>query len=270
MARHRAPPGRPGTRPSGPRGPWNGKGRAPWSAARAERRPSREWMTELLVAAGIRLDATAFERLWTYHELLRRRNHDRDLTRIVAFRSMVIKHYVDCMLVGTLVELPSPLLDVGSGAGFPGIPLAIQDPSLHIVLGEPRPRRVEFLTEAIAALELPSVEVFGHRVVSASFRRPVRGTITRALETMDKTLLRTSGCARAGTRHVFMKGPAVDPELEHVRTRLRDDVRVLADVRYRLVDPEHERRLVVLERLRDPVGGDDAVLADPEPGDPEP
>ncbi len=226
---------------------------------------------ELLTAAGIRLDGTAFERLWTYHELLRKRNHDRDLTRIVAFRSMVIKHYVDCMLVGTMVELPSPLLDVGTGAGFPGIPLAIQNPRLQLVLAEPRPRRVEFLKEVVAALELPSVEVFGHRVVSASFRRAMPGTITRALETMDKTLLRTSGCARAGTRHVFMKGPAVDPELEFVRTRLADDVRVVEDVRYRLVDPEHERRLVVLERLRDPAAGagDDAGLADPEPGDPE-
>jgi 16S rRNA (guanine527-N7)-methyltransferase len=222
-------------------------------------------MMELLLAAGLRLDATAFERLWTYHELLRKRNHDRDLTRIVAFRSMVIKHYVDCMLVGTLVELPSPLLDVGSGAGFPGIPLAIQNPALSIVLAEPRPRRVEFLEEVVAVLELPSVEVFGHRVVSASFRRPMRGTITRALETMDKTLLRTSGCARAGTRHVFMKGPAVDPELELVRTRLSADVGVVQDIRYRLVDPEHERRLVVLERRRDPVD----ALADPGPGDPE-
>jgi 16S rRNA (guanine(527)-N(7))-methyltransferase RsmG len=228
-------------------------------------------MKELLDAADLRLDATAFDRLWAYHELLRRRNHDRDLTRIVAFRSMVIKHYIDCMLVGTLVELPSPLLDVGTGAGFPGIPLAIQNPSLSIVLAEPRPRRVEFLHEVIAALGLRSVEVFPHRVVSASFRRPVRGTITRALETMDKTLLRTSGCVRAGTRQVFMKGPAVDPELELVRTRLSADVRVVQDIRYRLIDPEHERRLVVLERLRDPVdqAGADAELEDPEPGDPE-
>jgi 16S rRNA (guanine(527)-N(7))-methyltransferase RsmG len=212
-------------------------------------------MMELLQAGGIRLDATAFDRLWAYHELLRRRNHDRDLTRIVAFRSMVIKHYIDCMLVGTQVELPSPLLDVGSGAGFPGIPLAIQNPSLAIVLAEPRPRRVEFLQEVVRALGLPSVEVFGHRVVSASFTRPMRGTITRALETMDKTLLRTSGCARAGTLHVFMKGPAVDPELELVRTRLAADFRVVEDHRYRLLDPEHERRLVVLERLRDPLPG---------------
>ncbi len=210
-------------------------------------------MQELLHSAGIRLDGTAFDRLWAYHELLRRRNHDRDLTRIVAFRSMVIKHYIDCMLVGTLVELPSPLLDIGSGAGFPGIPLAIQNPSLAITLAEPRPRRVEFLEEVVAALELPSVEVFGHRVVSASLRQPMRGTITRALETIDKTLLRTGGCARAGTRHVFMKGPAVDPELELVRTRLAADYRVVQDHRYRLIDPEHERRLVVLERLRDPV-----------------
>jgi 16S rRNA (guanine527-N7)-methyltransferase len=209
-------------------------------------------MQKLLEAAGLQLDAAAVERLWAFHQLLRKRNHDRDLTRIVSFHSMVIKHYIDCMLVGTLVELPSPMLDVGTGAGFPGIPLAIQDPSRSIVLAEPRPRRVEFLEEAIAALKLRSVEVFPHRVVSASFRRPMRCTITRALETIDKTLLRTSGCSQAGTLHVFMKGPAVDPELEYVREQLAADVRVVEDIRYRLLDTEHERRLIVLERLRDP------------------
>jgi 16S rRNA (guanine(527)-N(7))-methyltransferase RsmG len=209
-------------------------------------------MKELLEAAGLRLDETAFERLWTYHELLRKRNQDRDLTRIVSFRSMVIKHYIDCMMVGTLMELPSPLLDVGTGAGFPGIPLAIQNPSLAIVLAEPRPRRVEFLEEVIAALKLETLEVFPHRVVSASFHRPMRGTITRALETLDKTILRTSGCSRVGTLHIFLKGPAVDPELQLVRERLAGEVRLVEDIRYNLVDAEHQRRLIVLERLRDP------------------
>ncbi|MCH9684079.1 MAG: 16S rRNA (guanine(527)-N(7))-methyltransferase RsmG [Deltaproteobacteria bacterium] len=211
-------------------------------------------MVELLEDAGILLTTDQIDRLWAYHNLLRKRNHDRDLTRIIAFRSMVIKHYIDCMLVGTMATLPSPLLDIGTGAGFPGIPLAIRDPRLELTLAEPRPRRVEFLEEARATAKLTNVQVFGHRVVSSSFTRPMKGVVTRALETMDKTLLRTSGCTVAGTRFFFMKGPSVDPELAMILDRFGDEFRLVEDRSYRLLDTEHERRLIVLERTRDPAG----------------
>jgi 16S rRNA (guanine527-N7)-methyltransferase len=209
-------------------------------------------MQQLLEAAGIRLNAGQLAQLWRFDQLLRKRNGDRDLTRLIEFESVVIKHYVDSMYIGRLIDLPSPLCDIGTGAGFPGIPLKIRYPQLHLVLAEQRPRRVAFLNEAITTLELRHTETFKQRVVSRSFTLPMRGVITRAVEPIEKTLLRSSGCTRAGTRIIFMKGPGVDAELAEAKAAFGRDYRLLQDEPYSLPNTPHARRLVVIERLTDP------------------
>lgn len=199
------------------------------------------------------LNAEQYDRLWAFHSFLRKRNHDGDLTRLHGFETIVLKHYVDCMIVGDLVHLPSPLVDVGSGAGFPGIPLKIRYPKLDIILAEPRPRRVEFLNDTIALLGLEKARVFEHKVTSQSFRVPVKGVVTRALETMDKTVLRTSGALQPGGRLILLKGPGVEEEIEAFRRRFDDRYRIVENISYRLPLLGHDRRVVVVEAPRDAV-----------------
>jgi 16S rRNA (guanine527-N7)-methyltransferase len=173
------------------------------------------------------------------------------LTRIIEFEAMVIKHYVDSLIVGKFTSIPSPLVDIGTGAGFPGIPLKIRYPHLKLVLAEPRPKRIEFLKEAIRELHLKHTTVFEHKVVSRSFNQPMAGVITRALETMDKTVLRTSACLGKGGRLIFLKGPSVDPEIEDTLRRFNGRFRLAEDHHFKLPHTPHERRLVVLEKLVD-------------------
>lgn len=206
-------------------------------------------MQALLSRSGIALSSDQLQQLWRFHQLLRQRNEDRDLTRLIEFESVVTKHYIDSMYVGQLTELPSPLVDVGTGAGFPGIPLKIQNPKLELILAEQRPRRVAFLNEAIRVLGLRSVKTFDHRVVSRSFTEPVRGVITRAVEPIAKTLLRTSGSTDVGSRIFFMKGPGVDEELDEARRTFEREYRLVSDRHYTLPHTPHERRLVIFERL---------------------
>lgn len=210
-------------------------------------------MHALLERAGIALSRAQLDQLWQFDQLLRRRNQDRDLTRLIEFESVVVKHYVDSMFVGQLIELPSPLVDVGTGAGFPGIPLKIRYPELDLTLAEQRPRRISFLQEAIATLGLPHARTFKQRVVSRSFTIPMRGVITRAVEPIGKTMLRTSGCTRAGSLLIFMKGPGVDKELAEAKREHAADYRLTLDRPYSLPHTPFERRLVVFERLSDPV-----------------
>jgi 16S rRNA (guanine527-N7)-methyltransferase len=213
--------------------------------------PNREGLEALMRRCNIALRPEQYDALWTFHSFLRKRNHDGDLTRLHGFETIVLKHYVDCMIVGDFVRLPSPLVDVGSGAGFPGIPLKIRYPSLDIILAEPRPRRVQFLHDAIALLGLEKARVFDHKVTSQSFRLPVRGVVTRALETMDKTVLRTSGALEPGGRLIFLKGPGVEEEIELFRRRFDDRYRIVENIPYRLPLLGHERRIVVVEAPRD-------------------
>jgi 16S rRNA (guanine527-N7)-methyltransferase len=196
---------------------------------------------------------------WAFHQLLRERNIDSDLTRLHAFDTIVLKHYVDSALVATLVDLPSPLLDLGSGAGFPGIPLKIVRPDVQVFLGEPRGRRVEFLEEAVRRLGTTGIEVVPRRI-GARFDHPVRGVITRAVEPIAATLARVAPWLEPGGRVLFMKGPGVDAEVEAAKRDWSGSFRVTLDLPYTIPGTPHARRLVVLERL----AGADAARRSPE------
>jgi 16S rRNA (guanine527-N7)-methyltransferase len=208
--------------------------------------PSRASLASLLTKHGIQLKKQTLEQLWHFHQMLRASNEDQDLTRLNAFTTIVERHYADCFIINAFMESwPDVMLDVGSGAGFPGIPLKLANPQIHLTLCEPRPRRVEFLNKVISELGLTNIEVFGHKVTSNSMRTPVKGMISRAFEDMDKTLLRMENALVPGGLAVFMKGPGYKDELP-----LRNPGFTLKKVHeYTIPQTSHRRALVVVERL---------------------
>ena len=112
--------------------------------------PGPEALNAILKRCGITLDAAQVDCLWRYHQLLRQANAELNLTRIHNFENMVLKHYVDSLLVLGMTDLPSPLIDMGSGAGLPDT--AKDRPAdLQIILAEPRAARARFLGEVCGA-----------------------------------------------------------------------------------------------------------------------
>lgn len=213
--------------------------------------PSRRGMAVLLTRCGIDFDSQQLNRLWQYHQLLRERNPELNLTRIHNFHNMVMKLYVDSILPGRLLALPSPLMDLGSGPGMPGIPLKIAYPAVAVQLAESRRTRNRFLREACEALGLEGIEVIGSGI-SPKYERPVAGVITRAVESIAKTLDRIAGCLQQDGLAIFMKGPHCDDEIREARTTHADDYCLELDQAYELPTTCHRRRLVVFRRRSRP------------------
>ena len=82
--------------------------------------PAAQSLEAILTRCGIALDGEQIELLWRYHRMLRQANAALNLTRIHNFENMVLKHYVDSLLVLKFVDLPAPLIDMGSGPGCRG------------------------------------------------------------------------------------------------------------------------------------------------------
>jgi len=205
-------------------------------------------MRLLLERTGVPLRPAQLAQLWRFHTLLRQRNAADDLSRLTGFESIVIKHYADSMIVGNLIRLPSPLLDLGTGAGFPGIPLKIRYPGLRLVLVETRERRVDFLRDACERLALRDVTVKKLKATSRNLSDPVAAVITRAFERISATVARTSSCLGPGGQLIFLKGPSVDEELDEALDIHGDDMELVRDEAYVLPNTLHRRRLVVLRR----------------------
>jgi 16S rRNA (guanine527-N7)-methyltransferase len=220
--------------------------------SRSSGQPGIDAMIRLFEESGLELSDQAYHRFWTYHRLIRTRNVELDLTRIRRFEEMVLKHYVDCALIPTLIKIPSPMLDIGTGAGFPGIPLKIVHPRTEIVLSEGRRKRLDFLNECIKLLSLSGVTVYPHKI-SSGFDPSVsgleiRGVITRALESIEKTLMRTARFLSPGAQAIFMKGPSCQPEIDSATDLMDHEYGLSEDISYSIPNSPHRRRLVVFTR----------------------
>mgnify|MGYP001118528794 CR=1 FL=1 len=214
--------------------------------AEASLRPGREGLETILRECGVELTPEQYDALWSYHRMLRDANAELNMTRIHNFENMVLKHYVDSLLVLDLVDLPSPIIDMGSGPGLPGVPLKIARPDVHVILCEPRSARVEFLERVCEKLGLPGMEVHGRRL-GPDYPGKVKGVITRAVATIAETFGRVAACIEPGGRMIFMKGPGCDPEIDEARD-WSNWFHLEADHAYSIPGTTHDRRLVVYKR----------------------
>ena len=131
------------------------------------------------------LPPLAFERFLAYLELLTRWNARLNLTAIREPGQIILRHFVECAFAAQ--HLPAEIensLDFGSGAGLPGIPIAICRPEIRVTLAESQGKKASFLREAVRSLDI-SAEVYGGRVEEMPRDRIFHAVSMRAVEKMD-------------------------------------------------------------------------------------
>ena len=169
----------------------------------------------------------------------------------MTLRDVAIRHFIDCIMVSRITKLSFPLMDMGSGPGFPGIPLQIAIPDQKIILAEGVGKRVEFLNKAKQELGLVNMEVFGRNIKPQMTEPKVRGVITRAVEDARNTLKNALGVLEVGGRVYLMKGPGVDPELKLAES-MKEFYELEKDIAYELPRTPHKRRLLIYKKIKHP------------------
>ncbi len=184
-----------------------------------------------------------------FYRLLMLNQEKENFTRLLKLRDIAIKHFIDSIIILKHTKLQFPLLDVGTGPGFPGIPLKIMFPEEQILLGEGVQRRVEFLKHVRSEMKLQNLDILG-RNINKHCVYPVNGAITRAVEDVGNTLGNVLNCLQLGGRVYFMKGPGVDPEIEAAKKEWSPFYKLVENTAYTLPNTPHERRLVVYEKIQ--------------------
>mgnify|MGYP004512879587 CR=1 FL=1 len=116
-------------------------------------------MQEKAGVLGVRFSMEQTEQFFEYMKLLIEWNEKINLTAIIEPEEIILKHFIDSITILKEIEKDSKLVDVGTGAGFPGIPLSIMEPSLKITLVDSLNKRLIFLEEVINKLNLKNVEL---------------------------------------------------------------------------------------------------------------
>lgn len=195
------------------------------------------------LALGIDIDTEQREKLLRLVGLLHKWNRAYNLTAIRSPEEMVARHLLDSAAVLPFVA-ESPLLDVGAGAGMPGLVLAILKPQLAVTLLDSNGKKVRFQRQAMMELELANVTPVQARV--EAFEAPSGGypqVISRAFANLADFVRLTEHLLAEGGCWLAMKGPAGDAELAELEARF--SVRG----RHPLVVPftAGERQLLIVE-----------------------
>lgn len=177
-----------------------------------------ETLTHILSAAGLTLDSNALARLRAYHTLLLAWNARMDLTNVPE-TEMPLRHYGDSLLPLARQDwfpTGARLIDVGTGAGFPGLPLAIARADLQVTLLDSQRKRCDFLQAAVDQLALENVTVLHARAedaARASLREGMDIAVARAVAPLNVLCEYLLPFVCVGGRALCWKGPALRDEL---------------------------------------------------------
>lgn len=192
-------------------------------------------------------------KLVDFYLLLMSEQKENNFTRLLSMRDIGIKHFIDCLIVPRLANLTFPLIDVGTGPGFPGIPLRMILPTeKKIILAEGVQKRVEFLKKVREELQLENLDILGKNITS-DFEYPVGGVITRAVEDCRNTLGNVINSLQVNGKVFLMKGPKVGPEIQAALDEYGEYYVLEKDIPYELPKTNNERRLIVFRKIKSPV-----------------
>lgn len=173
--------------------------------------------------AGIPLTAEQIGQFSVYHEMLLDWNTRMNLTALTAPEDVAVKHIIDSLTAydAALFDGARTLIDVGTGAGLPGIPLAVYAPHLTVTLLDSLNKRVRFLTEVTAAMGLPNVRCIHARAEEAARTAEHRAAydivVSRAVARLPVLLEYTLPFVRVGGTLLALKGRAYAEEQKEAR-----------------------------------------------------
>lgn len=169
---------------------------------------------------GVELDATARAAFFTYLRELKGWNRKINLTAIEDDRDIVVRHFLDSITLCRLLKGSERLLDVGSGAGFPGIPVKIAMPSTDVVLMDSVSKKVHFMRHVMRTLSLKGIEAVSGRVeekaIIEKYGASFDCVVSRAFAELKDFVSVGLPYLKPGGRLIAMKGPAYAGELEVV------------------------------------------------------
>jgi len=213
---------------------------------------NRKLLIEGAKTFGIHLEEGTAQAFDFYLRELIKWNQKINLTAIRTEKGIILKHFLDSLSVYPYLSNITSLLDVGSGAGFPGIPLKMVDPSLEITLIDSARKKVDFQRHMIRSLHLKGIEAIHGRVQDKRLLERMEGqfdgVISRAFSDLQTLLSLSFSFLKPGGMVFAMKGEEVRQEIqslsdtEGIRFRLQKTVPLL------LPSTSIKRSLLLLER----------------------
>ena len=173
-------------------------------------------IAEGLNELGFKNDPLLIEKLEIYLATLKKWNRVYNLTAIDEDSEIIVKHFLDSLSVNQYIQNSGRILDVGTGAGFPGLILALFNPKKSFVLVDGVSKKISFLQEMIGKLNLKNAIAVHTKVEQYKVAEQFDMIISRAFADIKKMIKLTNHLMKDDGRFIAMKGPDVMSELDNI------------------------------------------------------
>lgn len=213
----------------------------------------KDTMRFYLKELNIDLSEKQLEQFYEYMNILTEWNKVMNLTAITEPKEIIIKHFVDSLTVLNKIDKKATIIDVGTGAGFPGIPIKIACPSVKVVLLDSLNKRINFLNEVISKLELKDIKTFHGRAEDygkdKNHREKYDIAIARAVAPLNVLIEYLMPFAKLNGKCICMKGTEVEEEIENSKRGIQilgGDKIITGD--FSIPNTDIERSIIIIEK----------------------
>lgn len=215
-------------------------------------------MKESSEKEGLIFDENKYNQFIKYKNLLQEWNEKINLTAITEDEDIIKKHFIDCIKIFKFKELHNlkNIIDVGTGAGFPGLPIKIVKPEIKVTLLDSLNKRVNYLNEVIRELDLKDVETIHSRAEDGARQKHLRegfdAVVSRAVANMQVLSEFCLPYVKVGGYLIALKGPAIEEEMSGAKgaiTTLGGKIEEIIPVEIEDTDLKHN--LVVISKIKE-------------------
>ena len=187
---------------------------------------------------------------YNYMNLLIKWNEKMNLTAILDPREIIEKHFIDSLSINKYIKSGDKVLDVGTGAGFPGIPLKISKKDVDITLLDSLNKRINFLNVVIENLKLENIETIHSRAEEFKKREVYDVVTSRAVSRMNVLLEYMLPFVKVGGICICMKSSEIEEEIEEAKNAIKIlGGKVEKIDEFSLIDSDINRKIVVIRKV---------------------
>ena len=218
-----------------------------------------EEFKKIMIFYGEKIDIKFTEeqlnQFYKYMNLLLEWNEKINLTAITDPNEVILKHFIDSLTINKYIKENSTLADVGTGAGFPGIPLKILRPDLKITLVDSLNKRINFLNEVINKLNLVNIETVHSRIEDfgkdKKYRESFDFVTARAVANLAVLSEYLLPIAQVGGQCVCMKGSSVEEELSNGKNAIKVLGGKIKNIdEFVLPDSDMSRNVIIIDKIK--------------------
>lgn len=218
-----------------------------------------EEFKKIMIFYGEKIDIKFTEeqlnQFYEYMNLLLEWNEKINLTAITDPSEVILKHFIDSLTINKYIKENSILADVGTGAGFPGIPLKILRPDLKITLVDSLNKRINFLNEVINKLNLVNIETVHSRIEDfgkdKKYRESFDFVTARAVANLAVLSEYLLPIAKVGGQCVCMKGSSVEEELSNGKNAIKVLGGKIKNIdEFVLPDSDMSRNVIIIDKIK--------------------